>query len=295
MIAPRDQWAIHVEVTTHCGGGCSNCTRLIPHLRAERRYYMELGFFRRAIEALAEFPLQGPDRFGRRRVVGIMGGEPLLHPEFAELVEIACEVIPDRRHRGLWTGLDWRNHPQRAAVEKLLGPEPRCVTRPQPAGGCGFINENHHDGDCFHQPVLVGVEELVGPELAAELIEACWVQQHWSSSITPQGFFPCEVAAAMDWLFEGPGGVPVSPACWRGDIAEYRSLLAPWCGRCGCPVPLPGRRDRERVDDVSPRNAGRLAAVRSPRLARGRVVRFDTDGWQPPPEWRPAAYLRSAP
>jgi len=50
---------------------------------------MTLDFFKEAIESLEGFP-------GR---IGMMGGEPTLHPQFVDLLGIMREMIPDRRKR----------------------------------------------------------------------------------------------------------------------------------------------------------------------------------------------------
>ena len=53
---------------------------------------------RKGIASLADFP-------GR---VGIMGGEPTLHPKFHEILAVVREMIPDKRRRELWTsGFKW--------------------------------------------------------------------------------------------------------------------------------------------------------------------------------------------
>jgi len=102
MINPAAQWAIQIDVTNRCRRTCSNCTRLLAHAR--ERFCMSPWAFRQACAAVHTFPDHStPDRNGRPKVIGMIGGEPLLHPEFPELCEIMAEEIPDRRHRGLWT------------------------------------------------------------------------------------------------------------------------------------------------------------------------------------------------
>jgi hypothetical protein len=44
----------------------------------------------------------------------------------------------------------------------------------------------------------------------------CWWQRLLGSpSITPKGAFFCEVAAAMDMLFDGPGGWKIEKDWWK--------------------------------------------------------------------------------
>lgn len=259
---------------------------------------MSVDDFGRAVEALADFPADSPpDRRGRRKVVGIIGGEPLLHPRFAELCEIMIEAVPQMRYRGLWTGIRYENHPHRAAVDRLIGP--RSSSAETSDESRGYLNQNLHDKACFHQPILVAVRDVVQDEAAMwNWIDACPLPQEWSSAITPKGFFFCEVAAAMDLVFDGPGGLPVTPACWRHDIAWYREQIEQWCPRCGMCLPLEGRLDRDRVDDVSRGNLEALRRLGSPRILAGQYVLLEAEDYDPSthrPGWAPLRYLRKKP
>ena len=255
---------------------------------------MDLPTFEKACHALASFPDESPpDRKGRRKVVGLIGGEPLMHPEFGELAAIMRSVIREVSHRGLWTGLDWPNTKHADTVRLLLGSRPSTTVRPVPRGTTGYLNWNQHDRPCFHQPVLVAIQDVVLDEAAIwKLIDACPVQREWSATITPKGFFFCEVAGALDMIFEGPGGLPITPGCWAHDLADYRDQIERWCPRCGMALPLRGRRDTECVDDISPSNLEALEVLRSPRVLAGEYRLFDAARWEPPEHWRPLRYLR---
>jgi hypothetical protein len=235
--------------------------------------------FREAVEALADFSTESaPDAHGRHKVVGMIGGEPPHHPEFAALCKIFRETVPDRSRRGLWTGLHLGGHPLEALCSATFG----------------YFNVNTHGGSSWHQPVLVASGEIArSDEELWRWIDACWVQSVWSSSITPKGFFPCEVMGALDLLFSGPGGIHVSPACWQHDLAFYRYLFELWCPRCGACVPgLPRRQDCEAIDDISPRNLEALARKGSVRVQQGRYSVFRPEDYHPEAAAdQPAPYL----
>lgn len=327
MIHPRNQWCIQIEGNRVCNRACSNCTRLIGHGKG---WFMPLDVFEKCVEAVKDFPLQKqPESQGRRRVVGLMGGEVLLHPEFPSLVEIMCRHVPDPIHRGLWTGLDWLHykHPRygeaRSHVFKLLGEHPGGGVWLYDHRNSGYLNLNAH-GDEFpanefgirpcdensggvdHQPVLVASKDVIKDEKQRwEMIEKCWVQQTWSSSFTAKGFYFCEVAAVLDEVLnDGKLAIPISEKAWRHDLwfepdengvprpfGEYAEQIRNLCEKCGACLKLKGRRDAEEVDDISPSNLKILEQKGSTRIKRGRYMLHD-DYEEVDGNWVPYRYVK---
>jgi len=279
MIDTAQQWCQQIDVTNLCPRRCSNCTRMLTHAR--NGWAMDPDTFRQAVAALADFPEQSPpDLYNRHKVIGLIGGEPLLHPQFPNLCRIFAELVPDRARRGLWTSADLDGHPYQQLIGETFG----------------YLNHNPHQQQVVHQPILVAVRELVeDPADMWRLIEDCWLQKMWSGAITPKGYFYCEVAAAFDAIFDGPGGLPIEPGCWARPLDDHRELIERWCIRCGACVPLEGRDDWQQRDDISPGNLEELKRLRSPRVRRGEVVLFDAAGWCAEanrPGWNPQRYLR---
>jgi hypothetical protein len=274
MIDPANQWAIQIEVTNACQHACSNCTRFVGH--HQKPFFVTLEDFRRAAIALADFPTNSrpspPDVTkitGGAKMVGMLGGEPLLHPEFAELVAIFMEAIPRRENRGLWTGMRWERSKYAPLIEEAFG----------------YINNNRHDSKCLHSPILVAIKDIVGdPQERQRMIDACWLQRMWSSSITPKGFFFCEVAGAFDLLFDGPGGLPVEPGCWRRPLSDFQDQIDRWCWRCGIPMEMKGRIDKENIDDISPTNLSCLKD--SPRISAGKYILRESIGESADRPWQ---------
>jgi hypothetical protein len=236
---------------------------------------MTIEEFSCAARALREFPGMSPaPTLGvANKVVGMTGGEPLLHPDFRKLVTIMAKEIPERRYRGLWTGLQWQMTRHAQVIAEAFG----------------FVNNNVHNSPCLHSPLLVAMSDAIEDEKQrAMMIDDCWLQRIWSGTITPKGFFFCEVAGTLDMVFDGPGGLPVTPGCWRRPLSDFQAQIDRWCQRCGIPLNLKGRPDNEERDDISASNLTDLQD--SPRIRAGQYVLFDPSDHQT--DSAPWRYLR---
>lgn len=246
---------IQIEITNACHLKCANCTRFVGHHR--KPFYMTLDEVRNAIDSLHGFP-------GR---VGIMGGEPCLHPQFREILAVLREMVPDKPKREFWTaGFKWGDY--EADIRETFLPE-------------RIAFNDHTQTTGKHQPLLVAIDEIVDdPVLRAELIDKCWVQAQWSASITPLGAYFCEIAAARGAL-HGIRGWPVERGWWDKRPAEFSDQVHQFCGGCSAALPLPaysdgrGGRDGATVDVASPLVLERLVAAGSPKAKRGHVEIWD--------------------
>ena len=328
MIAPRQQWAHQIAVTSLCWPTtpagrqtqCSNCTRLLGHER--RRYVMTPDQFEQCAKAAARFPYDSPvDLQGRTKVVGIFGGEPLMSPYFPDYVDALIAAVPDDRHRGLWTSVDWRTFagPKYGVaaphVRRLLG-----MNGDRPRRGDGYLNWNMHgpEQEVRHQPILVAPADAVpDPVRRWQLISDCWVNREWSAAYAldhhgqPKFYF-CEVASSFARVFQLETGIDVEPGCWDGEltferdtagvlrpVGKFAAQILATCGRCGASLPLPGRSDDEQRDDVSSTNLAALLAINSPMAERSDLVVIPDGDFRYDPsvhaqDWRPNEYLRDS-
>lgn len=277
MRSPAEMGVIQIEITNYCHSDCANCTRLIGHYRPEQRYFMSENTFGRAVESLVGFP----------EIVGIMGGEPTMHPQFPGLMEYyRSRVRPEKR--GLWTSAPDSYFRHKSTIMETF---PRWQ----------LINDRSPGApSSLHQPILVAISDIVDDQKVREsLIDKCWVQNMWSASITPKGAFFCEVAAAMDRLFDGPGGWPIEKNWWKRtpDDSDFKDQVDQWCHRCGAACPLPRRKSSDSVDDLSLSNFAALAG-KSPKVRRGAINKFLKRNWNPELyDWHPSVewYLENGP
>jgi hypothetical protein len=128
MRAISDMQVILIEITNACHLSCSNCTRFCGH--HPKPFFMDMPTFRQAVDSLVDFP----------GMVGIMGGEPLLHRDFVEMASYLRQRIRAKQRRGLWSTIP----PRKASYGPLI----RDVF--------GHLNLNDHSvNTILHQPVLV--------------------------------------------------------------------------------------------------------------------------------------------
>ena len=252
---------IQIDVTNACMNSCSNCTRLIAHHR--KPFFMDFDIFCSAVDSLADFP----------GIVGMIGGEPLLHPDFEKMARYMARKLPDPKRRGLWSTLP-KGNKYGSIIKEVYGTQ--------------YFND-HTVNTILHQPVLVAAEEVVkDKDEMWELIDNCWVQNMWSASITPKGAFFCEVAASFDMLFDGPGGWAVEPGWWKRGVDEFHEQKNRACPKCGCAIPLERRPSVDNIDDVSPVNLEALKKIRSPGVANGRSRLYTggrVENWNPHSNW----------
>lgn len=72
-------------------------------------FYMDLAVFERALDSLKGFP-------GK---VGIIGGEPAMHPEFQKICTLLIQRIPPHK-RAFWiSGYKWDMH--KGVIQKTFG------------------------------------------------------------------------------------------------------------------------------------------------------------------------------
>ncbi|MBZ0155812.1 MAG: radical SAM protein [Alphaproteobacteria bacterium] len=251
MIPIYEVKTIQIEVTNACNLTCANCTRFVGH--HQKPFFMSLDEVRTAIKSLEGF----------KNGIGLMGGEPTVHPQFAEICKTYQELIADKHKRQFWTnGYGWKKY------EKLIYEtfEPKNIV----------YNDHKNPVVGWHQPLMVAAKDILDDEsLMWELINDCWIQERWSASITPKGAFFCEVAAAQDHLYSGTGGYPIEKGWWNKTPEQFREQAERYCPNCSAAIPMPKESAHNDCDTVSKSIAEKLEKVMSPKFLKGKVQIFD--------------------
>lgn len=262
-------WLIQIEITNACHFSCSNCTRFVGHY--QKPFFMDLATVEKALDSLE----------GYRGGVGIMGGEPTMHPDFPAICELMRKKVP-RKRRWLWTsGYKWKEY------ERIIQ---------ETFGSRVYYNDHTGDGQA-HQPILIAIDDVVeDKDYMWRLIDRCWIQDRWSASITPKGGFFCEVAAARDMVFQGNGGYPLEKGWWRKTPEQFADQVRAHCPGCSGALPMPRISNRLNKDVVSRSNYERLRAIHSPRFQQKGVEFYENKMKRDEIEafakhWRPWQYL----
>ena len=246
---------IQIEVTNACWLKCANCTRHVGHHR--KPFFMDLDYVEKAIDSLEGF--EGN--------IGMMGGEPTLHPKFDDICKIYQKKIP-RRKREFWTS-GWQWSKKKDIILDTFDKDRIAYNEHSTPGG-------------KHTPLLVSIDEVVeDKKLMWEMIDNCWIQSQWSASITPKGGFFCEVAASLDYLFEGPGGYEITKGWWKKQPKDFQDQVKRYCKSCSGALPMKsesdgfGGRKGPAYDTVSPGNLEKLKKIGSPKALTDHVKIFD--------------------
>lgn len=247
---------ITIEITNACWLECRHCTRHVGHHR--HPFFMKPAYFRKAVESILDSPCR----------VGVMGGEPTMHPEFLEILDIIEELVPDKMRRDFWSS-GFRFGKYKDRIYEVFAKE--------------RITYNDHIAyDGRHTPLLVAVGEVVDdPELKAHLIANCQFQEHWSASITPNGGYFCEIAASLGHLFNIKGYDIEDKRWWDRTPAQFADQVEKLCDMCSGCIPMPADWDDARggrdenlkvigsVDQITPGMVEKLRAVGSRKIAKG--------------------------
>jgi len=224
---------IQVDITNYCDKMCSNCTRFIGNYKKEQLFHLDIEAFEKIVISMNDFPL----------ILGIIGGEPTLHPQFLDF----CKIL--RKHRdkklcGLWSNKGRKFKEYEDIIYRTFD----------------YFCLNQHIEPIYHTPLLVSSRSVVKDEkLRNELIKKCWIQNCWSASVNHKGAFFCEVAGAMSILYDGPFGISIEKRdWWKTSLKDFQYQIDWACQQCGGAIPLKPRRSTSNIDDISEDNFKKL-------------------------------------
>jgi hypothetical protein len=220
------KWFSHIDITNYCPiNNCTYCSRFLRYVPKNKRYNLSLEKIDEALISYKGFPER----------IGVIGGEPLIHPQFKEICKLLLEHNRKEKY-GLWTSINPETSKYKDIIKKTFG----------------FVALNEHSpyqlNVCKHQPLTLAAKDMVPNEnLRKELYEQCYFRLKWCGTINPLGAFRCEIAASIAYLI-GQKGWQIKQGWWLNDWHEQISL----CELCGGAVPQERQLLCDKVEKMSP-------------------------------------------
>jgi len=220
------KWFSHIDITNYCTmNSCIYCSRFLRHVPENKRYNLSLERIGTALAAYKGFPEH----------IGIIGGEPLIHPQFKEMCQLLLKFNGKEKY-GLFTSINPETSKYKDIIKKTFG----------------FVAFNMHSPnqltECKHQPLTLAAKDMVpNRQLRNEFYEQCFFRRRWCGTVNPLGAFHCEIAASIAYLI-GQRGWEVKQGWWLNDWHEQINL----CELCGGAVPQERQLLCDRVEKISP-------------------------------------------
>lgn len=230
---------LQIKVCSYCDLDCVNCSVAVGIAKKlKRQFLMTPDQFRAACRSLK----------GYNGVVGVFGGNPTLHPKFAEICDIFREEIPNKEQRGLWSN-NLRGH-GKLCRDTFHGPHSNInvheskeawneLVRDWPEATrlrSGLTHPSHHG------PIFGAMTDLGVPEAEMwDKVSTCYVNQTWSAEITVvdgvlSGYF-CEIAATMAELTgDSSEGHDMVPDWWQKGMRDFKHQVNAYCSKCLIPM-----------------------------------------------------------
>ncbi len=276
MKSPKDMKIIQIDITNACVNRCSNCTRFCGH--HTKPFFMDFETFKKAVDSFE----------GWEGCVGIIGGEPTLHPEIEKFIDylrekrigaplkLSREPIFDMQEHiykklnntcskiGFWSSLNKGYYRHFETINDSFD----------------WQLLNDHNNKCLHQAILMARKDLgISDEEFKKRRDNCFAQNTWSATITPKGAFFCEIAAALDMLFNGPGGWAIEKGWYNRTPDEFTEQLQ-WCELCSLCLDVPQRISCEDIDDITPTLLKKLQKINSPKIKAGKYCLHDINDYK---------------
>lgn len=246
MKAPGDQRAriwrggvLQIKITNACDLDCVNCSVGVGLAKKlKRQFMMSKDQFRTAARSLR----------GYGGVIGLFGGNPVLHKDFEDICEIFQQEVPDKTQRGLWSN-NLRGH-GRICRETFHGPHSNINVHEVQSAWDELVREwpeatrlrSGLTAPSHHGPIFGSMLDLgMTPAQMWDKVAGCYVNQTWSAEITVvngqlSGYF-CEIAATMAELIgDDSEGADIVPGWWNRSMPAFAHQVGAYCTKCLVPL-----------------------------------------------------------
>ena len=202
----RSRSQIELDITWLCNLSCPHCNRSCPQAPTTEHL---------SLSAIAGFLDDSRARDLRWERIRLLGGEPTLHPQFPEVLDLLHAYW-------LWSGqtvVELATNGTGARVKRTLATLPDWLAVDDTDKSKGIDHFVPFNRAPMDRPIYRATDKR----------NACWVAQNCGMGFGPGGYYPCGPAAGIDRVFGFDVGRPELP----GEQDDMEDLLELFCSRCG--------------------------------------------------------------
>jgi len=203
----RSHNCIQVDVTYQCNVKCFNCDRSCGQAPSDER--MTVGQIQRFVEETIDRKLEWER-------IRILGGEPTLHPDILEILDV---LLTYKKTRSPDTCIQLSTNGFGQAVNGTLSKVPN---------GIRIINSSKKSNVHLFHPFNLAPEDSPVYRYA-DYSNGCWRISGVGMGLTPYGYYPCAIAGGIDRVF----GFDVGRKQMPPPNDSMSDVLQIFCALCG--------------------------------------------------------------
>ena len=200
---------INLHLTSNCKRKCPNCHSCSHQLPSDD--YLSLEDIQRFMELSRKFGNEW-------KIIALMGGEPVLHPQFSSVLEIVKRGVYGRTQVVLYSG----GHTEALKAIREVKPDWVHLRNTKNRG-----DEIKHSTHRLFTVAPIDTEQYKD----ADFEKGCWVPPMCGTSYWDGQIFPCNQSIAINRVFGLCGGVKTFEEIF--DMKIFKSLLREYCKYCG--------------------------------------------------------------
>jgi hypothetical protein len=199
---------LEIDITWECNLHCQNCDRSCSQAPTTDRM---------SVDQIARFLEQSKESSKRWRRLTVMGGEPTIHPNVSEILDLLLEYksysAPDVEI--ILASNGYAHHARQLLMQVPPGISVRNGRKASPRI------------ETF-EPFNVAPIDI--PAIAdADFADGCWITAACGLGLNRHGFYPCGVAGGIARVF----GLDIALQARPSDAETLRSALDQACRYCG--------------------------------------------------------------
>jgi len=204
----RSRDLIEIDITYVCNLDCAGCNRSCPQAPTGEMM---------SIEEIKKFVAESIAAHYRWKRIRILGGEPTLHPQVRQIVDI---LLAYKRDYSPETRIMLSTNGAAALTKRVISEMPPEVE---------IINSQKTPGknNMFQRFNSAPIDDARWCD--AEFTSGCRLAKDCGTGLTPYGFYPCAPAGSIDRVF----GLDIGRKQLPGKDDDMHDILDSLCRYCG--------------------------------------------------------------